>query len=333
MNFYKNKSILVTGGVGTIGSEIVRTLLKFDPKVVRVLDINETGLFELEHELNTEKIRVLIGNVENKDRLERALQDIDIVFHAAALKHVPLCEYNPFEAIRTNVIGTQNLIEMSLDKNVKKFITISTDKAVSPINVMGATKLLGERLTLCSHFLRGKKNTTFSCVRFGNVIGSRGSVVPLFYNQIKNNQEVTVTNKNMTRFCMSVSKAVDLVLKSTAISEGGEIFVLKMPIVTIGDLASCMIKVFGKNTKIKIIGDRINEKMHEELVTLDEIPNTYENEYMYVILPQYKKLFEKDRLYTNPSYLYNFKKVKHIENKLLNKSEIVKMLKAWGDGK
>ena len=184
-SFYKDKVVLVTGGTGSIGSEIVKKVLEHSPKAVRVLDNNETSLFELEQELNSNKIRTLIGDIRDNERLMRALEGVDIVFHAGALKHVPLCEYNPFDAVKTNVIGTQNVLNAALDQNVDKVIVISTDKAVNPINVMGATKLLAERLTISANNYTGDKNTVFSCVRFGNVLDSRGSVVPLFKNQLK----------------------------------------------------------------------------------------------------------------------------------------------------
>ena len=290
-NFYKDKTILVTGGVGSIGSEIVKKVLEFEPKSVRVLDINETGLFDLEHELNNKKVRSFIGDVRDKNRLKRAIEGVDIVFHAAALKHVPLCEYNPFEAVKTNVIGTQNLIDVAIDEEVEKFITISTDKAVNPINVMGATKLLTERLTISANYYKGNRKTVFSCVRFGNVMGSRGSVIPLFINQIKEKKRVTLTNPNMTRFVMSISHAVKLVLRSCKMATGGEIFVLKMPVVRIGDLTKALINEiapkFGytpEEIKTDTIGKRIGEKDHEELLTEDEAKNAYENDTMFVIL-------------------------------------------------
>ena len=213
-NMFEGKNILITGGAGTIGSAIVRKVLEHNPKVVRVLDNNETAIFELEQELEAEAFRPLIGDIRDKDRLQRAVQNIDIIFHAAALKHVPLCEYNPFEAVKTNVLGTQNLIEVAINEGVAKLITISTDKAVDPVNVMGATKLLSERLTISANSYRGWQRTIFSCVRFGNVLDSRGSVVPVFRRQIRKGGPVTITDSNMTRFVMSITRAAELVLKA-----------------------------------------------------------------------------------------------------------------------
>jgi len=292
-SFYEDKIILITGGVGSIGSEIVKSVLDYNPEVVRVLDINETGLFNLEHELQSEKIRLFVGDIKDKERLQRAIESVDIVFHAAALKHVPLCEYNPFEAVKTNVHGTQNLIDVAIDEEVEKFIAISTDKAVNPVNVMGATKMLAERLTISANFYKGERETAFSCVRFGNVLDTVGSVIPLFRNQIKNGGPLTVTDPDMTRFMMSISNAVELVLKSAEMAKGGEVFIFKMPVLRVGDLAEVMIHELAPKyghdpdkIKIKNIGKRPGEKLYEELMTKEEAENAYEDEEMFVVLPQ-----------------------------------------------
>ena len=292
-NIFQDKNILVTGGTGSIGSEIVRKLLQREPRVVRVLSNDENGLFSLENELQGGlKLRFLIGDVKDKQRLQRAIENIDFVFHAAALKHVPLCEYNPFEAVQTNVLGTENIIEAALGEDVEKLITISTDKAVNPINVMGATKLLAERLTTSVNYHKGLKRTIFSCVRFGNVLDSRGSVLPLFRKQIEQGGPVMITDPNMTRFVISISRAVDLVLKAAEMAEGGEIFILKMPAVRIGDLAKAMIEELAPKyghdpTKIpvEIINARAGEKIYEELMTEEESMKASEIDDMFVILP------------------------------------------------
>lgn len=332
--FYEDKTILVTGGVGSIGSEIVRRLFKYNPKVVRVLDTNETGLFDLEQELQSEKIRPFVGDVKDKERLRRAIENVDIVFHAAALKHVPLCEYNPFEAVKTNVIGTQNLIDVAIDEEVEKFITISTDKAVNPINVMGATKLLAERLTVSAIFYKGKRKTAFSCVRFGNVLNTRGSVIPLFRKQMQNGGPLTITDPNMTRFMMSIPKAVELVLKAAEIAKGGEIFVLKMPVLRLGNLAEAMIQELApkygyepNEIKIKIIGRRAGEKLYEELMTEDEAENAYEDEEMFVVLPQNLGIIDT-LSYKLPEKLKKTEKKEYSSKgvKLLTKEEIRSLL-------
>lgn len=292
-NIFEGKDILVTGGAGTIGSAIVRNVLKSNPRVVRVLDNNEAAVFDLEQELQSERFRPLIGDIRDKDRLKRAVHNIHIIFHAAALKHVPLSEYNPFEAVKTNVLGTQNLIEVAMDEEVEKMITISTDKAVNPVNVMGATKLLAERLTLSAEHYKGWGKTSFSCVRFGNVLDSRGSVVPIFREQIKNGGPVTITDPDMTRFVMSIPKAAELVLTAAEMAKGGETFIFKMSALSVGTLTEAMIEEiapqYGYNPEkieIKIIGKRAGEKDYEELLTEDEVANVYETDNMFIVSTQ-----------------------------------------------
>lgn len=290
-NIFKDKSILVTGGTGSIGSEIVRKVLRCEPRVVRVLSNDEDGLFNLEHELRGgPRVRFLIGDVKDKQRLRRAIEGINFVFHAAALKHVPLCEYNPFEAVQTNVLGTQNIIEAAIEEEVDKLITLSTDKAVNPINVMGATKLLAERLTVSADYPKGAKKTVFSCVRFGNVLDSRGSVLPLFREQIQKGGPVTITDPDMTRFVMSIPSAIDLVMEAVKMAEGGEIFIFKMPVFRLSDLAEVAIEELAprygyapQDIEVKIIGRRLGEKSYEELLTEDEAMYAYETEDMFII--------------------------------------------------
>jgi len=292
-NIFRNKNVLVTGGTGSIGSQIVRRLFQYEPKVIRVFSNDENGLFTLEQELQGQSnVRYLMGDIKDKERLQRAVEGIDFIFHCAALKHVPLCEYNPFEAAKTNVFGTQNVIEVAMEQEIEKFITISTDKAVNPVNVMGATKLLAERLTISANYYKGVRKTAFSCVRFGNVLDSRGSVVPLFLSQIRKGGPVTLTEANMTRFVMSIPKAVDLVLRAAEMARGGEIFIFKMPVVRIKDLADVMIAELAqrygydpKSIKVKIVGKRPGEKSYEELLTEDEAVNAVETEDMFIISP------------------------------------------------
>jgi len=258
------------------------------------------------------------------------------VFHAAALKHVPLCEFNPFDAIKTNVVGTQNVIDAVLDMRVQKFVMISTDKAVCPTNVMGATKLLAERLTISANYYRGDRPTVLSCVRFGNVMGSRGSVVPLFRKQIERNEPITITDPDMTRFTMSIPKAVELILKATEFSRGGEIFIFKMPTMRIGDLADAIIDRFGRQKsagdhRIRVIGRRVGEKMYEELITPEEEANAYEDDEMFVILPQ-EPGFTKEILKHLPTRFRKCGK-RHVssgEEKLLTKDEIKELLTVVG---
>lgn len=292
--FYRGKTILVTGGAGSIGSFLVKELLKFEPNSIRVLDNNETGLFDIEQALKSDKIRLLVGDIRDKERLNVAMEGVDIVFHAAALKHVPLCEFNPFDAVKTNVIGTQNVLDAAYSQGVRKAITISTDKAVNPSNVMGATKLLAERLTISANSYRGHKLSVFSSVRFGNVLNSRGSVVPLFSKQIQNGGPITVTHPEMRRFFMDIPSAAQLIFKAGMLSLGNEIFILKMPAARIIDLAeemrSLLAPAYGfdpEDISIEIVGTRIGEKIDEELLVLDETSNVYENDDMYLLLPKH----------------------------------------------
>ncbi len=295
-DIFKNKKILITGGTGSIGELTARELLKHEPSIIRIFDIDETRQFELQEELkdHSEKLRFLLGNVYDKERLCKAMENIDIVLHMAALKHVFSCEYNPFEAMKTNVIGTQNVIDVARDQEVEKVIFTSSDKAVKPFSVMGTTKLLSERLMTTANYYRGSKKTIFSSVRFGNVIGSRGSVVPLFKKQIEKGGPLTITNSNMTRFIMSHSQAISLLLKSTAMAQGGEIFIFKMLVVRPIDIAKTMISTIPssnhKDIEIKTIGIKPGEKMYEELMTEEESERALETDDMFIILPETKEL-------------------------------------------
>lgn len=334
-DFYRNKKILVTGGVGSIGSNLVRKLLTLRPAIIRVFDNNETGLFDLEQELQSEKIRTLIGDIRDKDRLNMAMNGIDIVFHTSALKHVPLCEYNPFDAVKTNVLGTQNVLESALSNEVKKVINVSTDKAVSPTNVMGATKLLAERLTISANYYSGNQKTVFSSVRFGNVLNSRGSVIPLFRKQIQDGGPVTITDKGMTRFFMEIPAASHLILTAGEIAKGREIFILKMPALRIADLAEAMIEEYApgagykpEEIPIKIIGKRNGEKLFEDLMAEEEAERAYERDDMFLIIPH--TLAHEDPL--DPAYSKGFKKTEKMsfcsqDAPLVNKAEIRRVLR------
>ncbi|MFH0869426.1 MAG: polysaccharide biosynthesis protein [archaeon] len=287
-DIFKGKDILVTGGCGSIGLEIVRQLLKHDPLRVRVFDHDESGHFRINQEIKSDKIRNLIGSVTDKDRINRAMQGVDIVFHAAALKHVPFCEYNPFEAVHTNVVGTQNVVDAAINNNVKILVGISTDKAVNPINTMGATKLLGEKII--TNAPSGFSTCKFCCVRFGNVLNSVGSVIPIFKKQIADGGPVTVTSDKMTRFFMSMDEAVSLVLKTAEITRGGETFILKMNALKVIDLAQVMIEEMAprcnrdpKKMKIEIIGVRPGEKIDEGLMTKEEADYMIETKDMLVL--------------------------------------------------
>lgn len=286
---FENKIILITGGCGSIGSEIVKQLLTFNPKQVRIFDNRETELFNMQHELiNHKNLRFLVGDIRDKDRIALAMENVDFVFHSAALKHVPSCEYNPFEAVKTNVNGTQNVVDAALANSVSKVINISTDKVTNTISTMGATKLLAERLVNSAHYYKGNKKTLFASVRFGNVLGSRGSVIELFKNQIKNKIPLTLTDNNMTRFIMSIPQAVNLVLKTAEQMQGGEIFILKMPVFRLKDLVDIMIERYApkNNISIKKIGLRPGEKMYESLMTEEEAASALEIKDSFIVLSE-----------------------------------------------
>jgi UDP-N-acetylglucosamine 4,6-dehydratase/5-epimerase len=328
--FLKNKDVLVTGGCGSIGTEIVQQLIKHPVKRVRIFDHNESGQFFLQKKLGhrgQKKTRTLIGDIRDKERLRLAIKGVDIVFHSAALKHVSICEYNPFEAVATNIYGTQSLIDVAREEGVKRFINISTDKAVNPINTMGATKLLSEKLILNAGL--GDYKTKFSCVRFGNVLNSDGSVVPIFKEQIATGGPVTLTSKNMIRFFMSISDAVKLVLEAVKIMEGREIFILKMQAMRISDLAEAMIEELASKygyvpdkIKIKIVGPRNGEKIYENLMTEEEAQYAEEKNNMFVlksqiITPQYIEKPRKKSFVSEKEYKSKYAK-------LLSKKEIKK---------
>lgn len=280
-----DKTVLVTGGVGSIGSELVAKIREFSPKQIRIFDNNEFRLFEVMKNYQAQtKMRFLLGDVRDKDRVNWALKGVDTVFHAAALKHVALNEYSPFESVKTNVLGTQNLLEAALNNKVETFINISTDKAANPTSTMGASKLLAERLTVGADYYKGRLEACFFSVRFGNVLNSSGSVVPIFLEQIKAGQPVTVTDKNMIRYFMTTSDAVQLILRAAEVARGGEIFILKMPALKITDLAEVLLEKFGRpKTGIKFIGKRPGEKLYEKIVTRTEAQQALELKEMYVL--------------------------------------------------
>ena len=279
-----NKSILITGGTGSFGKAFIKYTLNNFKNIKKLIiysrdELKQHDLSKIYPEKKYPFIRYFIGDVRDLSRLEWALKDIDIVIHAAALKQVPAAEYNPIEAIKTNIFGAQNLIEASLKNNVQKVIALSTDKAASPLNLYGATKLCSEKLFIAANKFKGKSNISFSVVRYGNVIGSRGSVVPLFIEQKKRNS-LNITDKRMTRFLISLNDGVELVYWSLFNCFGGEVVVPKIPSILITDIA----KAIAPKAKIKIIGIRPGEKLHETLMSSDESAFTYTYKSKYVIL-------------------------------------------------
>ena len=288
---FQNKTILVTGGTGSIGLGLIKQLIKCKPKHIRIFSNDENSIVEIKELIGEDKMfQFMVGDVRDKDRLRLEIRNVDIVFHAAAMKHIDICEQNPFDAVKTNVVGTSNILEVAIIENVSKFIFISTDKATNPTSTLGGSKLLAERLTSDASSYVGTGKTKFAIVRFGNVIGSRGSVFQIFQKQIVNGKPLTITDARMTRFIMSISEAAQMILKVTHKAKDGEIFILKMPSVRIEDLAVGMLKVFKKrfvkssiSSKIKISKSRERERFHEFLVTNEEIPYCYDIGDMYKI--------------------------------------------------
>jgi len=283
---FNNKTILVTGGTGSWGHELVRQLLGANPKEIRIFSRNESNQFKMKQDFDSNpKLKFIIGDIKDKDSLLEACQGVDYLFHLAALKHVPVCEDQPIEALKTNIIGTQNVIEAAVQSHVHKVVYISTDKASSPINFYGMTKVMGERLIIHANTLNTK--TRFVCIRGGNVLGTNGSVIHVFKKQIQEKGKIGITDMQMTRFFLAIEDAIKLVFKAVTDSIGGEIFVMKMPSCKIIDLANVLIKASGKeNIIVETLGIRPGEKIHELLISEYESKNTisYDDKY-FVILP------------------------------------------------
>ena len=281
----KGKKVLITGGTGSLGIALTKRLLQENVDTIRIFSRNENKQLEMDSKFHDDRLRFLLGDVRDYNRLTRAFEDIDIVFHAAALKHVPIIEYNPFEAIKTNVMGSQNVIDACLEEDVEKAICVGTDKAVSPLNTYGATKLLMEKLFItASNYLKKERHKTkFIALRYGNVLGSSGSVIPKFINQIKNNEKITITDPNMTRFSISMDEALDFILKVTEIGKGSEIFVPKLRAYSLMDVKDALFDLLGK-TDEQIVGIRPGEKLHEILINNEEMNYCWEYQEMYMIV-------------------------------------------------
>ncbi len=286
LKYVENRVVLVTGAAGTIGGALCEHLA---PRVraLRCLDHSENDLFFLHQRLQAAGAPVspFLGDVRDIDRLRFAMNGVDVVFHTAALKHVGLGEYNPFEVVQTNLQGVNNVIRSALDADVERVVFTSSDKAVNPTNVMGASKMMGERLIAAANEIRGTRRTRFAAVRFGNVIGSRGSVVPIFASQILKGQPVSVTDADMTRYVMTIDQAAKLVIEAGSALRGGEVFVTKMKALRVIDLAHAMSNILvGKDANVKIIGARAGEKLYEELISVDELARCVELERLLVVL-------------------------------------------------
>lgn len=284
MSYLDDKTILVTGGTGSFGKMFTKIVLEeHNPHSVRIFSRGEFLQWEMQKNFDDERLRFFIGDVRDKYRLSRAMNDVDIVVHAAALKQVPACEYNPIEAVKTNIDGASNIVNAAIDNDVEKVVALSTDKAVHPVNLYGATKMVAEKLIVQGNAYSGLRPTRFSCVRYGNVIGSRGSVIPLFLEQ-KKTGTLTITDERMTRFWITLEQGVHLVLSAIKNMKGGEIFIPKIPSMRVTDLAQAV----APKAKIEYIGIRPGEKIHEVLITEDEARHTLEKDDYYVIEPELK---------------------------------------------
>jgi FlaA1/EpsC-like NDP-sugar epimerase len=291
VDLFRDRTVLVTGGTGSIGSAIVASLLPRSPRALRIVSRDDSKQFDLsQRHRDADALRMLIGDVRSRERMTRAMAGVELVFHVAAMKHVPACEFNPFEATETNVRGAQNVVEAALDAGVERVLGISTDKAVDPTNVMGATKLLAERLLTAAERYKGAAPTRFASVRFGNVIGSRGSLVPLIRSQVAAGGPVTVTDPEMSRYLMPMADAVQLCFDAMGRMTGGELFVLKMPRVRVGDLVETLIEEYAPQfgyrpaeIAVETIGIRPGEKRHEALLTEDEAHLAEDVDGMYVV--------------------------------------------------
>ncbi len=281
-----NKSVLITGGTGSFGKAFTRYVLEhYEPKKIIIYSRDEFKQFLMQNEFKeyASRLRFFIGDVRDKERLKRALEGVDYVVHAAALKQVPACEYNPAEAIKTNINGAQNVIDACLDTGVKKVVALSTDKAVNPVNLYGGTKLVSDKLFIAANAYAGAKDISFSIVRYGNVAGSRGSVIPFFQNMIQEGvTTLPITDYRMTRFWISLREGVELVIKALEEARGGETFISKIPSFKITDLAEAMLP----GCETTEVGIREGEKLHEIMVTVEDSPNTYEYDKHFIIYPQ-----------------------------------------------
>lgn len=319
----ENKTTLITGGTGSFGNEFVEIALKeFKPKVIRIYSRDELKQLNMKNKFNDdERLRFFIGDIRDKNRLLRAMEDVDIVIHAAALKQVPACEYNPIEAVKTNIDGATNIIDSAIEKGVEKVVALSTDKAVHPVNLYGATKLVAEKLFVQGNAYTGGKKTKISCVRYGNVVGSRGSVIPIFLEQ-KKNRTITITDKRMTRFWITLEKGVRFVLNCIEKMCGGEVFVPKIPSMRIIDLAEAV----APECKRKIIGIRPGEKINEVLIIEEEAKHTKEFKDYFIIEPEFP-FWDRTNFKRGKPLKEDFKYTSNDNNWWLTRKELNKMIK------
>tara|TARA_B100000925_G_scaffold217246_1_gene166231 strand:+ start:14787 stop:15797 length:1011 start_codon:yes stop_codon:yes gene_type:complete len=333
---FKNKVLMITGGTGSFGNAVLKRFIDSDVSEIRIFSRDELKQENMRISLNNDKLKFYIGDVRNYDSIYEAMNGVDYVFHAAALKQVPSCEFYPIEAVRTNILGAENVMSAAIAREVKRVIVLSTDKAVYPINAMGMSKAMMERIMVSKARMRRLNETILCATRYGNVMASRGSVIPLFVNQIKNGDKITITDSNMTRFLMSLDDSVNLVLHAFENANQGDIFVQKAPASTIEDLAEALKEIFNSNSKIKVIGTRHGEKLYESLLSREEMAKA-ENMENYYRVPMdardlnYNKFFDEGMTQTStlddytshntirlsvPEVVELLKKLPYIENAL-----------------
>lgn len=327
-NLFKDKVLLITGGTGSFGNAVLKRFLNTDIKEIRVFSRDEKKQHDMRLELNNSKVKFYIGDVRDYDSIYSALSGVDFVFHAAALKQVPSCEFYPIEALRTNVLGTENVLNAAIEQKVKKVICLSTDKAVYPINAMGITKAMMEKVMVAKSRTSG--NTVLVGTRYGNVMASRGSVIPLFYEQIMNNQPITVTDPDMTRFMMTLNDAVELVLYAFEHGISGDIFVQKSPASTIGELASALIKIFNSKVEVKVIGTRHAEKLYETLLAREEVQGAQDLGEYYRVAADNRDLNYKKYFTEGSRKMANIEDYHSHNSRRLSEEELISLLKSIG---
>jgi len=326
LDFIKKNVFLITGGTGSFGETMVKKLLKKGAPEIRVLSRDEKKQEELRNKLKNSKVKFFIGDVRDNESIASAFIDVDYVFHAAALKQVPSCEFYPLEALKTNSIGTENVINQSILNNIKKTVLLSTDKAVYPINAMGMTKAIAEKILIAKSMQIKNKKTILSATRYGNVMGSRGSVIPLFIDQIKSNKPITITDPNMTRFLMSLNDSIDLVIKTFENSNQGEIYIMNSPSVTMKNLTNALIEIFNSKSKVRIIGTRHGEKLYETLISREEITRSSRRGKYYIIKPDNRSLNYEQYFNKGKKMISMTTDINSHNSKLLSVPETIKLL-------
>ena len=327
MNLFENKKILITGGTGSFGNEMTKSLLKYNLKEIRIFSRDEKKQFDMREKYKDHKVlNFIIGDIRDNQSVYNATKDIDLIFHSAALKQVPTCEFFPLEAVKTNILGTHNLLFNARLNNVKKVVVLSTDKAVYPINAMGISKALMEKVMI-SESSKNPKGIVFCATRYGNVLGSRGSVLPLFLDQINNKSvnSLTVTDKKMSRFIMTLQDSVDLVIKAFSDGKNGDIFVKKQPACNIVDMAQALLELKNSKKKIRFIGVRNGEKNYESLISTEESIRTIENKNFFLIKPDYTNL-NYDNYFSKGSINHRVFEYNSTNTNQLNIQQIKKLL-------